>query len=511
MNMFKTFALVGFVAAAALTGGMVNAADIRVGYTLDALTLDPGNHRKRETETILRNIYDGLLTRDSKMKVVGELATSWKQVDLTTFEFKLAKGVKFHSGQEMTADDVKFTFDRLIQKNAIDGQTSPRAGLLGPLKEIQIVDKYTVRFLLSAPWAILPSMLPFQEVVSKSFVQKVGDKGLATQADGTGPFKLVEWRKGDSIIMERFAAYYGGSTEIPPVGPAKAERVIFKVIPENSSRVAALLAGDVEIATEIPVHMMKQIDANKSTKVVKVNGTRSFFVSLNNTKPPFDNVLVRQAANHAVNKRLLIERILQNTATPINGVLSPDTFGFDASLPEYGYDLAKAKKLLTQAGYPNGLDVTLDVEGAFSEMAQAIGSLLTKAGIRTKVIVGEGSALKAKWDPKKTKTGDMWLTSWGNASLDPEDIFAPTLKSNDRGNSAGYSSMIVDGLLSAASTETNAEKRAEMFSRAQKQVNADAPWIFLWVPQDIYGVSKKLKGWQPSADSRINLHRAYLE
>ena len=490
----------------------VQAADIRVGFGLDALTLDPGNHRSRETETIIRNMYDGLLTRDSKMQVVPELVSSYKQTSPTTFEFKLRQGVKFHSGDEMTAEDVKFTFDRLTQKDMLGGKTSPRAGLLGPMKEITAVDKYTVRMTLSSPWAILPSMLPFQEVVSKAFVQKVGDAAMATQANGTGPFKLVEWRRGDSVTMERFAGYYGGSSDIPPVGPAKADRVIFKIIPENSSRVAALLAGDVDIATELPAHMMKQIQASDKAVVMKVRGTRSFFVSLNNTKPPFDNPLVRQAANHALDKKLLIEKILLGTATPINGVLSPDAFAFDASLKTYDYNPEQAKKLLTQAGFPNGIDVTLDVEGSFAEMAQAIGSLLTKAGIRTKVVVGEGTVLRAKWLTKgQAKTGDMWMTSWGNGSLDPEDIFAPTLKTNDRGNSAGYSSSVVDGLLTSASVETDPAKRAEMFVKAQKQVNADAPWIFLWVPEDVYGVSKRLKGWQPSADSRVNLHRAYIQ
>lgn len=495
----------------ALAGGASHAADIRVGFGLDALTLDPGNHRSRETETIVRNMYDGLLTRDSKMKIVPELVTSWKQLDVTTYEFKLRQGVKFHSGDEMTADDVKFTFDRMIKKDGIGGKSSPRAGLLGPLKEVVATDKYTVQFKLEKPWAILPAMLPFQEVVSKAFVQKVGDNGMAAQANGTGPFKLVEWRRGESVTMERFAGYYGGSTEIPPAGPAKADRVIFKIIPENSSRVAALLAGDVEIATEVPVHMIKQIETSRNAQVMKVRGTRSFFVSLNNTKPPFDKPLVRQAANHALDKKLLIERVLQNTATPINGVLSPDAFAFDSTLPAYEYNPGKAKQLLAQAGYPNGIDVTLDVEGSFAETAQAIGSLLTKAGIRTKVVVGEGTVLRTKWLQDKNKTGHMWLTSWGNGSLDPEDIFAPTLQTGDRGNSAGYSNAAVDGLLSAASTETNPAKRADLFSKAQRQVNADAPWIFLWVPQDIYGVSKRLKGWQPSADSRVNLHRAFLQ
>ena len=294
----------------------LHAADIRVGFGLDALTLDPGNHRSRETETILRNMYDGLLTRDSKMQVVPELVTGWRQTDVTTYEFKLRQGVKFHSGDEMTSEDIKFTFDRLIKKDMIDGKSSPRAGLLGPLKEVVAVDKYTVLLKLEKPWAILPSMLPFQEVVSKAFVQKVGDKAMATQVNGTGPFKLVDWRRGDSITMERFAAYYGGSPAIPPVGPAKADRVIFKIIPENASRVAALLAGDVDIATELPVHMIKQIESSRNAQVMKVRGTRSFYVSLNNTKPPFNNPLVRKAANHALDKKLLLERVMQNAATP---------------------------------------------------------------------------------------------------------------------------------------------------------------------------------------------------
>lgn len=501
--------VMGSTLAVAVAGAW--AADLRVGFGLDAMTMDPGNHRVRETETILRNMYDGLVTRDAKMQVVPELVESWTQPDVTTYEFKLRKGVKFHSGDEFTADDVKFTFDRMIQKDMIDGKSSPRAGLLGPLKEVVIVDKHTVRFKLEKPWAILPAMLPFQEVVSKNFHKRVGDKGMATQVNGTGPFKLVEWRRGDSVTMERFADYYGGSPAIPPVGPAKVDRVIFKIIPESASRVAALLAGDVDIATEIPVHMMKQVQGSQNAVIMKVRGTRSFFVSLNNTKPPFDNPLVRKAANHALDKKLLIDKVLQNTATPINGVLSPDAFGFEPSLPAYEYNLAKAKQLLTQAGYPNGIDVTLDVEGTFAETAQAIGSLLTRAGIRTKVVVSEGNVLRSKWLQEKTKTGDMWFTSWGNGSLDPEDIFAPTLHTGDRGNSAGYSSAIVDGLLSAASTETQPAKRADLFSKAQKQVNADAPWIFLWVPQDVYGVSKKVKGWQPSADSRVNLHRASIQ
>jgi peptide/nickel transport system substrate-binding protein len=155
--------------------------------------------------------------------------------------------------------------------------------------------------------------------------------------------------------------------------------------------------------------------------------------------------------------------------------------------------------------------VTIDTEGAFKETVEAIASMLTKAGIRAKVNVGESSTLRAKWTSSGDRSGDMYFTSWGNGSLDPADIFVPTLRTGDRGNSASYSSKEVDSLLDAANVEVDPNKRADMYKKAQVIVNKDAPWIFLWLPQDIYGVSKRVSGWEPSADSRINLHDAYFE
>src|ERR1700730_130995 len=144
------------------------AAEIHVGFTQDALTLDPGNPGNRDTETIIRNIYDGLLTRDAAMRVVPEIAASYAQVSPTIYEFKLRDNVRFHDGTPLTAQDVKFTFDRILSGH-IGGQTNPRKDLLGPLERIEIVDAHTVRFVLKAPWPLLPAMLPFQEIVSEAF------------------------------------------------------------------------------------------------------------------------------------------------------------------------------------------------------------------------------------------------------------------------------------------------------------------------------------------------------
>ncbi len=487
-------------------------AELRVGFSQDAQTLDPANHRNRETETIIRNMCDGILTRDAKMKVVPEIAESYTQVDAKTWDFKIRSGLKTHSGAPFTAADVAFSINRLTRDNAMGGQTSPRKSLLGPVTSAEVVDGSTVRLTMSAPWAILPAMLPFQEMVSEAHVKKVGDAAVATSVDCVGPYKLVEWRRGDAIIMARDPNYYGGAADIPPVGPAKPDRVIFKIIPENASRVAALLAGEVDIINELPASALKQVEASDKAKVMAVNGTRTFFLALNMAKKPFDDVRVRKALNHAIDRKLIIDRILAGRATALNGVMSPDAFAFNDALPEYKHDAVLAKKLLAEAGHPNGIELTIDTTGAFKQTAEAIAALMARAGIRAKVQVWEGAVLSPMWaNAEKRAERDVYLISWGNGALDPSDIMVPTLRTKGRGNFAGYSNAKVDALLDAAETEVDQMKRAAMYKEAQAIVNADAPWVFLWLPQDLYGVSKRLKGWQPSADSRINLHDASVD
>ncbi len=506
-RMHRMLLATALAVAPGLTGAQ--AADLIVGFSQEPYTLDPANHRNRGTETIIRNLYDGLVTRDSNMLVVPEIAESITQVSPTVYDFKIRSGVKFHDGTEMTAADVKFTFDRITLEGGMgNGETSPRQSLMGPVASVELIDDQTVRINLSEPWPILPAMLPNQQIVSQAFVEEMGTEGMATAENGTGPFKLVEWRKGDAIIMERFDDYYGGSPDIEPVGKACVDRVIFKIIPESASRVAALLAGEVHIIDELPTFSIAQVEANEGTEVMTVNGTRSFFIAMNNQGEIFDDVLVRQAVAHALDKDLIIDKILNGNAARIEGILSPDAFGA-SELPVYEYDPEKTRAMLAEAGFPDGIDVTLDVDGANKEIAEAVASVLTNSGIRTSVVVSEAEQLSLKWRTKgEPKTGDMYFSSWGNGSLDPFDIFTPTHRTNDRGNSAGYANPELDALLDAAGIELDAEKRAAMYREAELMINADAPYLYLWVPQDVYGVSSRLSGWQPSADSRINLHDA---
>ena len=181
-------------------------------------------------------------------------------------------------------------------------------------------------------------------------------------------------------------------------------------------------------------------------------------------------------------------------------------------LPRLAFDPARTRTLLAEAGHGDGIDVVLDVKGELKEIAEAIASLLTKAGIRTTVQVGEVSQLRKKWRTKgEPKTGDMWITSWGNGTLDPVGIFVPTHRTNDRGNSAGYANAEFDAILDAAGIETDAAKRAAMYQQAEAMATDDAPYAYLWVTKDLYGVSKRLSGFRPSSDGRINLHDACVK
>lgn len=497
-------------AATLLCGMAAGAQELRVGLPSDALTLDPHNFRDRITQTVTLNIHDALLLNFGGRNLPA-LAESFRQVDDRTYEAVLREGVTFHSGAPLTVDDVIWSFERLTRPNALGGQTSPRAGLLGPLVSIEAVGPRTVRFTLSSPWPVFPTMLTIQPVARRGFHAEVGDAGMATRTDGAGPFRLFRWNRGDSIQLERHPGYYGGPADLPPAGTPRVARATFRVVPETASRTAALLAGELEIAAELPVAAIRQVERSSRARVAAVNSTRSIFVSLNTTRPPFNDVRVRQAANHAIDKRLIIERLFGGRATALAGVLTPDSFGFNDALPAYAHDPARARALLAEAGHANGIDITLDSIAADRETAEVLAQMLTGAGIRARVQVWEGAVLTPIWRDNARNERQALLTGWGSGALDPTGIMEPTLKSRDRGNTAGYANAEVDRLITAAGSEPDTEKRAALWREAQAIISREAPWVFLWVQQDLYGVSARLRDWTPEPSAMIQLHRARLE
>ena len=281
----------------------------------------------------------------------AEIAESWTIPSDNVYIFKIRKDVKFHNGEILDADDVVFTFERILNDGAIAGQLSPRKGLFGPLETVEKIDQYTVKFTLANPFPVFLQALVHFQIVPKDYIQEVGDNEFAEKPIGAGPFKFKEGRLDDQIVMERFDEYYGGSPELPPVGPAPAKRVIFRMMPEATVRVAALKAGEVHIIQQLPADLAKTLGADKNIQVKGVDWTRVYCVELNCAKPPFDDVRVRRAMNYAVDWDAILKSIYGGNGTRLASPFLPSGFGFDPSLEPYPYDPEKAKALLREAGY----------------------------------------------------------------------------------------------------------------------------------------------------------------
>lgn len=325
---------------------------ITVGLGIDKIiTMDPGNYRDRDTETVIRNVFDALVTRTWDGEVIPEIAESWEIPDPTTYVFKIREGITFHNGEVLDADDVVFTFERVLQENGIGGQTSPRRGLLGPVASVTKVDPYTVEFTLENPFPVFLQALCHFQIVPKDYVTKVGDAEFAEKPVGAGPFKFKEGRLNDQVVLTRFEGYYGGAPDLPPVGPAAIDTVVFRMMPDPATRVAALKAGEIHIADKLPPDMADSLKDDPGIKVDSVPGTRTYGIEFCLTKPPFDDVRVRQALNYAIDWDAIIATIYGGRAVRLSTAFIPSGFGYHHDLKPYEYNPAKAVELLKEAGF----------------------------------------------------------------------------------------------------------------------------------------------------------------
>jgi peptide/nickel transport system substrate-binding protein len=283
--------------------------------------------------------------------VVPELATSWKPTSPTTYEFTLRPGATFHNGDAVTADDVVFTFERVLKDGGVGGQSSPRKGLLGPLQRVERVDDTTVRFVLERPFPVFLQALVHFQIVPRRYAQQVGDAAFAERPVGAGPFRFVQGAPNSQIVLQRYDRYYGGSPDLPPVGPAPAAGAVFRMIPEPATRVAALKAGEVHIVEDLPIDVLADLARDPRVYVRTTEGTRVYGIELNNARPPFNNVRVRQAVNYAVNWDAILKNVYQGYGKRIATVFLPSGFGYNPNLKPYPYDVARARQLLREAGY----------------------------------------------------------------------------------------------------------------------------------------------------------------
>src|SRR3989441_5088861 len=382
-------------------------------------TLDPHMHYQRVGILINITMFDSLLHKNTKLEYEPSLATSWKALNDTTWEFKLRKGVKFHNGDPLTAEDVKFSFDRVLEPGK-EQKRSPQYGNVRAIKEVKIVNADTIHLITDKPFPLLLERVVFFPIVPKKHIEKVGEEAFgSTAAVGTGPWKLVEWKRDQHIRLEAFDQHWRGKPAF--------KYVVFRAIPEVATSVAELKTGGVDIIRNVNADLLPDIQNHPQTRISTTPILRVHYISLDMRSAPFDKKAARQAANYAIDKQAIVQKMMAGLGRQVATVVQPAAFGHDPSVQPYSYDPKKAKELLAQAGYPNGVDITLHSSFVdYRPVFEALGQMLTEVGFRTTVKMWDPGPAWNKFFQAEGKATNGQYGSWGNYSVfDADAVLHP--------------------------------------------------------------------------------------
>ncbi|MGZ9057648.1 MAG: ABC transporter substrate-binding protein [Burkholderiaceae bacterium] len=489
--MIKRF-LAALMATAALTVTPVDAKTLRWASAGDPQTADPHSQNEGVTNMFAQAVHDTLVMRDNTLKLVPGLATSWQQINPTTWRFTLRKGVKFHDGTPFTADDIVFTYERASHPNS---QLRQYANPVGKPRKI---DDYTVEFVQDKPNPITLEHATTIYVMSKAWATKnkvdrpldfkAKEETFASRnANGTGPWILAAREPGIRTVLKRNPDWWGAK-DGRFIG--NVTEVIYTQVTSDATRTAALLSGQVDFVLDPPPQDVRRVEENKGTKIIRGQENRVVFFGFDQSrdellysnvkgKNPFKDVRVRQAVYHAIDIDAIRSRIMRGSAVPTGGITpsilasNPDA---EKRLP---YDINRAKRLLAEAGYPHGFEVTLDCPNNRyvndEEICIATAAMLAKVGISTKVTTQP----RVTYFPKLEKYDtSMYMLGWGGAITDAQTMLSPVLRSNDDKTGNGsfnygrYVNPKLDALIDAAQVEPNVEKRSEMIRQAIAEHNA---------------------------------------
>jgi len=463
-----------------------------VAQGVDPSTLDPHNHQETPAFNILSNMFDHLLQRSPDLKIEPLLAESYQLIDDKTWEFKLRKGIKFHNGEDFNAEAVKFSLERIANPdNKMKQFTS-----LKFIDHVDVVDAYTARIVTKEPFAALPAFLClYGAIVPPQYVKEKGDTYIATHPVGTGPFKFVKWNKDDQLVMEANPSYFRGAPHV--------KTVVFRPIPEASTRLAALLTGEVDIITNVPPNLVPQIEGSGQAFISTAPSVRVIFLGIDTLKGgPMADKRVRQALNYAVDVNAIIQNVLEGHGFRVATPLTKDHFGYNPNVKPYPYDPDKAKKLLAEAGYPDGLDLVLNSpDGRYlndKQVAEAIAGQWQKVGIRTQAKTHEwGNYVTMAYS---RNAGPVYLLGWGNSTYDADNTYFPWFHTGEL--LATYSHPEIDKLLEEARGTMDEARRLELYHNVAEKLAEDAAWVFLYQQEDIYGANNRLN-WKARPDERL--------
>ena len=496
------------------SGTATTPGTLVVGLVAEPTSMDPGQLHDINSMRVLANIYDTLVRfKPGTFNLEPSLATSWTiSPDGLMYTFKLRQNVRFQDGTPVDAAAIKFVYDRLLDPSHPYHNTGPfpfATFYYGAIKETRVVDPFTVRFVLKQPFSPFLHNLTLNtgRIVSPAAVKRWG-KEFASHPVGPGPFSFVSWDKNVRIVLQRNAAYWDGAP--------KLNRLVFRPLVEEQTRVTELLSGGVDFIVDVPPDNIAQIKSDSRFQVYEQPGPHIWWVTLNTKKKPFDDARVRQAVNYAINKEAICRDVLKGTCTPAAGPIPPAiAWAFSQQVKKYTYDPEKAKGLLREAGYPNGFSATFWIPESGSgmqspkTMAEAIQADLSAVGIKASIQTFEWGAYLNQYG-KGLASADMGAMSF---MLDPGDP-APMLSlvidgqaSSPNGfNSGYYDNPKVNQLLRQATETVDQAKRGALYQQVAAVVADDAPWIFIDNAVQTAAAVKRVKGFELSPTFYLFFH-----
>lgn len=513
-----TKVIIGVFLSMLLGFGTAIAAEITIGLKLEPSSIDPHYHNLTPNNSMARHIFDRLIHTNEKQQLEPGLAVSWKPINETTWELKLRKGVKWHDGTPFTADDVLFTWER-----APNVEKSPSSfNLYIKLKTLKKIDDHTIHLITPKPYPLVPNDISQINIISKKHGQgaTTGDYNSGKAAIGTGPYKLVEWVPSDRLILVKNPDYWGKK--------AQFDKVTFKPIKSDPTRVAALLAGDVDMIDVVPTADIANL--KKNPKVVLSQGVsnrviylhmdhdrdNSPFITDAGGKNPLKDWKVRKAISKAINRPAIVERVMESIAIPAGQLLPEGFFGVSPNLKPEAYDLEGAKKLLAEAGYPNGFGVTLhgpnDRYINDYKICQAIAQMLARIGIKTQVETMPKAVYFAKASrggPGGTPAFSFILVGWGAGTGEASSPLKSLLHTWDKARGFGasnrgrYSNPEVDKMVEDALATVDDAKREKLLQKATEIAIQDLGIIPLHYQVNTWATRKGL-AYTPRTDEHTN-------
>ncbi len=502
----------GLVAALALALSVTPAMAQKRGGTLtivrptDPVSLDPQLETTAPGAWVYYNILEPLLSLDEKMQIQLKLASAYEVLSPTKVRFKLRSGVKFHDGTPLNAAAVKFSFDR-----ALNGTPPARwASLAGSLAGAEVVDDLTVDVVTKEPYGpILRTLaMVYCSIVSPTAVQKMGADNFSRAPVGTGPFKFVEWKTNTHVIIERNPDYWGDK--------ALLDRVVFKVVPEEGARMIALQTGDADMVLLPSPPQLPALKRDPKFAVHEVVGGRVVFIGMHAGLPPLDDVRVRTALLYAVDRKAILENIMEGSAVPARGVLAPGVFGFkDLGLDQvYPFDRTKAKALLTQAGWAPGSDGIMTKGGQRlslnwiaargrypkdGEITEAVQAMLKDVGVEAKVQFLDWAAV-FKEVRGETLGRHLFTLGWVTTNADADyslyTLFHSKQTPPTGWNTSRYANPRVDPLLEQSRRSLNQAEREKMYADVQDILVKEMVWIPVYNTKEIVVTRASVKGFQ---------------